>query len=152
MCYCSLFSLINVRREGDPKSPSLTAYCSMPLTTINDGDAAPVRDVEAPVRDAEAPVRDDVAPVRDDVAPVRDDVAPGEAARDAEAQVREEVAPDAVVPEEVAPDAVVRDAEAQVRDAAAPARDDVAPGEAARDDEGVVPVRMPVARTCTRWL
>ena len=66
----------------------------MPLTTINDGDAAPVRDVEAPVRDAEAPVRDDVAPVRDDVAP----------------------------------------------------------GEAARDDEGVVPVRMPVACTCTRWL
>ena len=66
----------------------------------------------------------------------------GGAARDAEAQVREEVAPDAVV----------RDAAAQVRDAAAPARDDVAPGEAARDDEGVVPVRMPVACTCTRWL
>ncbi len=108
MRYYSLFSLIYARREGDSKPPPLTAYCFMPLTIINDGDAAPVQDVAAPVQDAVAPVQDAVAQAQDAVA--------------------------------------------QAQDAVAQAQDDAAPEEAARDDEDVVPVRMPAACTCTRLL
>ena len=122
MRYYSLFSLIYARREGDSKPPPLTAYCFMPLTIINDGAAAPVQDVAAPVRDAVAPVQDAVASVQDAVASVQDAVAP------------------------------VQDVAAPVRDAVAQAQDDAAPEEAARDDEDVVPVRMPAACTCTRLL
>ena len=62
------------------------------------------------------------APVQDVAAPVRDAVAP------------------------------VQDAVASVQDAVASVQDAVAPEEAARDDEDVVPVRMPAACTCTRLL
>ena len=48
--------------------------------------------------------------------------------------------------------APVQDVAAPVRDAVAQAQDDAAPEEAARDDEDVVPVRMPAACTCTRLL
>ena len=122
MCYFSLFSLIYARREGDPKPPPLTAYCFISLTIINDDDAAPVQGTEVQGRVGVVQGRVDVVQGRVGVVQVRVGVV----------QVRVGVV--------------------QVQDAVAPERDGAAPEEAARDDEDVVPVRVPAACTCTRLL